>query len=108
MLVQVNRSSPAIWSIDGTPLLKFIRDYGRILSFKWFLPGDTIKIVGVFFVDDSIIIQVAPFPGSSDRETFNLTQQGLNIFAGAAQSTGGQVSEENKKLYLLEFVWYEY
>ena len=35
-----------------------------------------------------------------------LAQNGLNFFAGSDKATGGQVSVEKTKCYLMDFKWY--
>ena len=56
-------------------------------------------------MDDSKIIQVIPSPDTPLEETVKLAQKGLNIFSGASKSTGGQVSAENTKWYIMDFKW---
>ena len=56
-------------------------------------------------VDDSTIIQLTPSPDTPLEETVKISQKGLNIFAGSAKPTGGQVSAENTKWYLMNFKW---
>ena len=48
---------------------------------------------------------MAPFPNNSTEDTVKLSQEGLNIFSGAARKTGGEVSVQKNKWYLLDFTW---
>ena len=57
-------------------------------------------------MDDSTIIQVAPSPDKPLEDTVKLAQKCLNIFAGADKATGGQVSAEKTKWYLMDFKCY--
>ena len=45
-------------------------------------------------------------PDKPLEDTVKLSQKGLNIFAGTAKVTEGQVSLEKTKWYLMEFKWY--
>ena len=56
-------------------------------------------------MDDSTIIQVAPSIYTPLEETIKLAENYLNIFAGAAKATGGKVSAEKTKCYLMDFKW---
>ena len=62
-------------------------------------------MVGYCFMDDSTIILVIPSLDTPLEETVKLAQKGLNIFSGASKSTGGQVSAENTKWYIMDFKW---
>ena len=62
-------------------------------------------MVGHCFVDDYTIIQVAPSPDTPLEETVKQAQKSLNIFGGAAKATGGKVSAEKTKWYLMDFKW---
>ena len=56
-------------------------------------------------MDDSTIIQIYPYNNIPTKEKMKLAQEGLDMFSGAAQSMGGQVSTAKDKWYLLEFKW---
>ena len=45
-------------------LLNFPRDTGHIEAFKCYISGETLNIVGYYFVNNSTIIQVTPSPKS--------------------------------------------
>ena len=67
------------------------------ISLKSSISQDYFHIEEYFFVDDFMIIQVAPKPNIPLQETVKMAQKGLNIFAWEIKSTGGQVSAENIK-----------
>ena len=56
-------------------------------------------------MDYSTIIQVEPSPDTPLEETVKIAQKCLNIFARADKATGGKVSTENTKWYLMDFKW---
>ena len=90
-LGQVNGAALKIWASIRTPLMDFLKDAGHGAVFKCCISKDSIKIVGYCFVDDSTIIQIAPYPTSPTDETIKLAQSGLDLFGGADHATGGQV-----------------
>ena len=63
-LGQGNRESQHIWDIVGTPLLNFPRKSRHGKSFKWYISGDTIRLVGYWFADDTTMVKVAPLPNT--------------------------------------------
>ena len=91
-LGQGNGSALSIREIVSTPLLNRISDVGYRASFKWLLSGETLKLVGYCFVDDSTIIPVAPSTKYNTEEIIIMAQKGLDIFSGAAQATGRKVT----------------
>ena len=56
-------------------------------------------------MDDSTTIQIAPSPNTPSKDATKISQEGLDLFSGSAQATGGQVSAKKTKWYLLEFKW---
>ena len=105
VLGQGNGASPTIWDIVSSPLLNCLREAGHGAVFRCSTSQDSFHIVGYYFVDDSTIIQVAPSPDTPLENTVKLAQKGLNLFAGAAKATGGQVNAEKTKWYLMDFKW---
>ena len=92
-----NGLPPDMWEILSTPLLNWLRDAGHVAAFKWCMSREMLKLVYSYFVDDSTIIQVSPTTDFTTPEIVSLALQGLDIFSGASQWTGEQVSGENNK-----------
>ena len=90
-LIQSNIAAKSIWGNISTNIINFLRDTCHGAVFKWFPPGNTLKQLEYLFVDNSIIIKVAPSPNYPNTETVSLTQQGINILYSAAQAIGLQV-----------------
>ena len=97
---QLNVAAPFIWVVVSIPLLNCLRKAGHGAAFKYSISGDTTKLVGYCFVDVSTIVQISSSPNTPTEDTVKLSQEGLNIFAGASRETGGQVSVHKTKLYL--------
>ena len=76
---------------------------GHSAAFKCSISVDTTKRVGYCFVDDSTIVQIGPSPNTPTQDTVKISQEGLNIFVGAARAAGGQVSVQKTRWYLLDF-----
>ena len=53
-----------------------------------------------------MLIQVDFPSNTSTKEMVKISFKGINIFAGATQTTGGQVSGLKTKWYILDFIWY--
>ena len=53
--------------------------------------------------DDYNIIQISPSPTTQAKYTIKLSQQGMDLFSGAAQKTDGKVCVNKTKWYLFEF-----
>lgn len=104
-LGQGNGAAPAIWAVVSTPLLSYLRYAGYMAAFKCCISGETFKLVGYCFVDDSTLVQVALSPFPPTEETTKLAQEGLDLFIGVAKAMRGQVSEIKIKWYLIEFKW---
>ena len=82
-LVQVNGAALDIWEIVSTLLLNCLRKSGHGAAFKCCISGDTTRLVGYCFVNNSTIVQMDPFPNTPTEDTVKLSQEGLNIFAGS-------------------------
>ena len=57
-------------------------------------------------MDNSTIIQIAPYTNTPTKDTMKLSHEGLDLLSGAAQAMGEQVYETKNKWYLLDFKWY--
>ena len=105
-LGQGNGAAPTIWDIVSTPLSNCLIKSVHGAAFKCCISGNTTKLVGRCFVNDSTIVQIAPSTNTPTEDTVNLDQQGLNIFAGSERATGEQVTVQKTKWYLLDFTGY--
>ena len=94
-----------MWAIFGTPLLKFLRKSVHGAAFKCCISGDATNLVGYCFIKDSTIVQISMSPNTTTKDTVKLSQEGLDIFAGLARSTGGKVRVQKTKRCLLGFTW---
>ena len=54
-------------------------------------------------MDNSTIIQIAPYTNTPTKDTMKLSHEGLDLLSGAAQAMGEQVYETKNKWYLLDF-----
>ena len=82
-----------------------LQESGHRAAFKCCIYKDSLWLVRYCFVKDSSIIQIPPLTSTPTSETVNLSQTGLDLFSGASQTTGGQVSVRKTKWYHLEFKW---
>ena len=55
---QGNCAALDIWAIFSTPLLNCLRKAVHGGAFKWCISGDTTRLVGYCFVNDSTIVQI--------------------------------------------------
>ena len=63
-LGQGNGAAPDIWAILRTLLLNCLRKLGHGSALKCCISGDTTRLVGYYFVYDSTIFQIYPFPNT--------------------------------------------
>lgn len=106
-LGQGNGAAPTIWALVSTPILNALRKAGYGAAFKCSISGEEFRLVGYCFVDDSTIVQIAPSPDTPIRDIVHMAQQEIDLYAGLAQATGGQISPVKGKnsWYLLDFAW---
>ena len=65
-----------------SPRINCLRESVQGEVFKFSILCDYFHLVGYYFLDDSVIIQVAPSTDTPLEETVKLAQKGLNIFPG--------------------------
>ena len=102
---QVNGTDPKIWEIFSTPILNCLQDAGNGAVFKCCISHDSLRLVGYCFAYDSTIIQIAPSPTTPTTDIVKISQSGLDLFSGAAETTCVQVSVSKIKWHLLDFKW---
>ena len=106
-LIQENGVAPSISAIDTPPPppIKCLQEASHGAVFKLIILRDSFHLVGYCFMDDSKIIQVSPSPDNTPEEMVKLPQKVLNTFERAAKVTGGKVSAEKTKWYIMDFKW---
>jgi hypothetical protein len=106
-LGQGNGTAHCTWALVSTPLLNATRDKGFGAVFKCSISKNSFKLVAYCFVDDSTVVQMAPSPDTPTNELVAITQNEIDLYAGLARATGGQISPDAGKnsWYLIEFTW---
>ena len=102
-LRQGNRVAPSIGEMVSMPILNFLQDADHSAVFKCCISQESLNLVGYCFMDDNKIIQISPSLNDPAKYTTKISQEGLDIFSGVDQATGGNVSVKKTKWYLLEF-----
>ena len=87
------------------PLLNCLRDTGHGTVFKCCISQESLNLVGYYFVNDYIIINISPSPNTPNTYTLKLYQEELYLYSGPAQAMGGKFSATKTKWNLLEFKW---
>ena len=82
-LGQGKKSSPKIWAIVSSPVLKYLWNSGHGYYFKLCISGKSISLVGYCFVDDLTIIQVSTDQLTTTVEITRSDQAGIDIFVGS-------------------------
>ena len=75
-----NGVSPPIWYIVSTTLLNCLRKAGHGAAFKCWISGDTTKLVGYYFVNDSTIFHISLSTNTPTEDTIKISQEGINMF----------------------------
>ena len=96
-LGQANGPAPGMWSLVSTPMLNAIRKKGHRAVFKCAISKHSFWLVGYCFVDDTTIVQMVPRPDTPTEELVQIVPDKLDLNAGLAQATGGQVNPEKGK-----------
>jgi hypothetical protein len=91
---QGNGSSPMLWAVVSTPVLKVMRSEGFGTFFRACISGETIRFVGYSFLDDTDLIQTAKQPDDTDVAVAQEMQRALDTWEGALQATGGAIVPE--------------
>eukprot|EP00957_Ditylum_brightwellii_P113175 8630713-Ditylum_brightwellii.AAC.1 len=106
-LGQGNSAAPGTWALISTPMLNAIRDKGHGAVFKCVISKRSFRLIGYCFVDDLTIVQMVPSPDTPTEELVQIAQDEIDLYAGLARATGGQVSPDKGKnsWYLIKFEW---
>jgi hypothetical protein len=103
---QGNGAGPAIWAVVSTPVLEMMCKNRHGAVFRLAISGESIKLVGFAFVDDSDTIQTASDLDGDIDELLFAAQQGLDCFVGGMSTTGGQVSAPGGQVSPKKCWWY--
>lgn len=102
-IYQGNGAGPLIWAAESSPLFHMMRRHGHGINLKTTLSGQTIRIAGFAFVDDTDLMQT----GKDKDDVFTRMQEGLHMWEGLVRATGGGLVVEDTKSswWLLAFDW---
>jgi hypothetical protein len=87
-------------------MLEIMKKRGHRTSFKAFISGKELKIVGFAFVNDKDLLR-ASRPGKQNyQEVAQDMQKGLDLWEGLLKATGGALVPEESYWYLIDFKWH--
>jgi hypothetical protein len=102
---QGNGAGPLIWAVVSSPLLDIMRDEGFGTFFKTSLSAQAIRFVGYAFVDDTNLVQTDKAGNETGLEILAQMQLGVNLWEGIIDATGGALSVEKSRWWLIDFLW---
>eukprot|EP00957_Ditylum_brightwellii_P169381 12892118-Ditylum_brightwellii.AAC.1 len=104
---QGNGAAPGLWALVSTLMLNDIRDKGHGAVFKCVISKRFFCLNGYYFVDGSTIVQMAPSLDTATEEHVQIALDKIDLYAGLAGATGGQVSPDKGKnsWHLIKFKW---
>ncbi len=104
-LGQGSGNAAQTWALVSTPILNSLREAGLGAAFKCCISEETFHLVGYAFVDDCTLVSLAPSPDWTTKQTMDMAQEGMDLYAGSAKATGGKVHPDKTSWYLVEFQW---
>jgi hypothetical protein len=104
-LYQGNGAGPLIWVVVSSPLLDIMREEGFGTFFKTSLSAKVVRFVGYAFVDDTDLIQTGKDGSETGLEILEQMQVGVNLWEGIIDATGGALSVEKSRWWLIDFLW---
>ena len=82
-----------------------MRDQGHGAHFKVAITGNSIRLAGFAFVDDSKIVETARDAQEMASEVRERAQEGLDLFVSGMRATGGDVRPDKSWWCQIEFEW---
>jgi hypothetical protein len=89
-IYQGNGEGPMAWLIISSNLL----DIGFGTFFKAAISGDTLRIAGFSYVDDTDLTQSTTPMATTAEEVLEKIQEGLNTWEGLVRASGGALSND--------------
>ena len=102
---QGNGAGPLIWAVVSSPLLDIMREEGFGTFFKTSISSQAIRFVGYAFVDDTDLIQTSKDGTETGAEILEQMQEGVNMWEGIIDATGGALAVEKSRWWLIDFIW---
>jgi uncharacterized protein YebE (UPF0316 family) len=82
-----------------------MREEGFGTFFKTSLSAQVIRFVGYAFVDDTDLVQTGKDGSEIGLEILEQMQNGVNLWEGIIDVTGGALSVEKSLWWLINFLW---
>ena len=102
---QGNGAGPIIWAVVSTPLLSTLREAGYGTFFKCALDGESIRLVGYAYVDDTDLVETAKNNDDTAEDIVLRMQRCVDLWEGMIKATGGALVIEKSCWWLIDFEW---
>ena len=102
-IYQGNGVGPTTWPIISSNLLDIMRQLRFGTFFKAAISGDTLRIAGFSYVDDTDLTQSTTAMATMAEEVLEKIQEGLNTCEGLVRASGGALSNDKSCWWYIYF-----
>jgi hypothetical protein len=96
---------PTAWLIISSNLLDIMRQLRFGTFFKAAISGDTLRIAGFSYVDDTDLTQSTTPMATTAEEVLEKIQEGLNTWEGLVRASGGALSNDKSCWWFIDFTF---